>query len=99
MTAPLEKSTETTTMAVSAPTYVLEESISSQKLWKQTAGNVSRNALIDKMDFPRASVEQMISVCGYDWLVLKVFLLFIVKMFRISLFICLTWTAATSTTG
>ena len=31
--------TSTETMAVSAPTYVLEESISSQKLWRKTAGN------------------------------------------------------------
>jgi len=33
------ESTEQETMAVSAPTYVLEESISSQKLWRKTAGN------------------------------------------------------------
>ena len=26
-------------MAVTAPTYVLEESLSSQRLWKDTAGN------------------------------------------------------------
>jgi len=32
---------DTASMAVSAPNYVLEESISSQKLWRHTAGNVS----------------------------------------------------------
>lgn len=38
---PLSSSTEANNsmMAVTAPTYVLQDSISSQKLWKQTAGN------------------------------------------------------------
>lgn len=35
----LSKHDQDTSMAVSAPTYVLEESISSQKLWRHTAGN------------------------------------------------------------
>ena len=41
-------------MAVTAPTYVLEESLSSQKLWKNTAGNrppqpVEERAFFEKM--------------------------------------------------
>jgi hypothetical protein len=41
-------------MAVTAPTYVLEESLSSQKLWKESAGNrppqpVEERAFYEKM--------------------------------------------------
>mmetsp|Transcript_26304 Transcript_26304/g.38998 ORF Transcript_26304/g.38998 Transcript_26304/m.38998 type:complete len:585 (-) Transcript_26304:453-2207(-) len=36
---PSTRNTEAGAMAVSAPNYVLEESISSQKLWKHTAGH------------------------------------------------------------
>jgi len=52
-------------MAVTAPTYVLEESLSSQKLWKQTAGNrppqpVEERAFFEQMwaqNFTRSKVK------------------------------------------
>lgn len=52
-------------MAVTAPTYVLEESLSSQKLWKDTAGNrppqpVEERAFYEKMwaqNFARSQVN------------------------------------------
>lgn len=52
-------------MAVTAPTYVLEESLSNQKLWKYTAGNrppqpFEERAFYEKMwaqNFARSSVE------------------------------------------
>jgi len=52
-------------MAVTAPTYVLEESLSSQKLWKYTAGNrppqpVEERAFYEKMwaqNFERSDVN------------------------------------------
>lgn len=57
-------------MAVTAPTYVLEESLSSQKLWKQTAGNrppqpVEERAYFEQMwaqNFARSSVKYEIPV-------------------------------------
>ena len=56
---------EAAAMAVTAPTYVLEESLSSQKLWKDTAGNrppqpVEERAFFEKMwaqNFARSQVE------------------------------------------
>eukprot|EP00581_Thalassiosira_minuscula_P029122 CAMPEP_0183787338 /NCGR_PEP_ID=MMETSP0739-20130205/67489_1 /TAXON_ID=385413 /ORGANISM="Thalassiosira miniscula, Strain CCMP1093" /LENGTH=663 /DNA_ID=CAMNT_0026031419 /DNA_START=33 /DNA_END=2026 /DNA_ORIENTATION=- len=62
--------TETNTMAVTAPTYVLEESLSSQKLWKQTAGNrppqpVEERAFFEQMwaqNFTRSKVKYEIPV-------------------------------------
>jgi hypothetical protein len=61
---------EANTMAVTAPTYVLEESLSSQKLWKQTAGNrppqpVEERAYFEQMwaqNFARSSVKYEIPV-------------------------------------
>lgn len=61
---------EDNTMAVTAPTYVLEESLSSQKLWKQTAGNrppqpVEERAYFEQMwaqNFARSSVKYEIPV-------------------------------------
>lgn len=58
------------TMAVTAPTYVLEESLSSQKLWKQTAGNrppqpVEERAFFEQMwsqNFTRSKVKYVIPV-------------------------------------
>ena len=58
------------TMAVTAPTYVLEESLSSQKLWKQTAGNrppqpVEERAFFEQMwaqNFTRSKVKYEIPV-------------------------------------
>ena len=52
-------------MAVTAPTYVLEESLSSQKLWKDTAGNrppqpVEERAFYEKIwaqNFSRSQVK------------------------------------------
>lgn len=57
-------------MAVTAPTYVLEESISSQKLWKLTAGNrppqpVEERAFFEQMwsqNFTRSKVHYEIPV-------------------------------------
>jgi hypothetical protein len=57
-------------MAVTAPTYVLEESLSSQKLWKQTAGNrppqpVEERAFFEQMwaqNFARSNVKYEIPV-------------------------------------
>lgn len=61
---------ESNIMAVTAPTYVLEESISSQKLWKQTAGNrppqpVEERAFFEQMwaqNFARSNVKYEIPV-------------------------------------
>mmetsp|Transcript_32615 Transcript_32615/g.49910 ORF Transcript_32615/g.49910 Transcript_32615/m.49910 type:complete len:368 (-) Transcript_32615:288-1391(-) len=58
-------STETSSMAVSAPTYVLEESLSTQRLWKDTAGNrppqpIEERAFFEKMwahNFAKSNVE------------------------------------------
>ncbi len=63
-------STATNTMAVTAPTYVLEESMSSQKLWKQTAGNrppqpVEERAFFEQVwaqNFTRSKVKYEIPV-------------------------------------
>jgi hypothetical protein len=57
-------------MAVTAPTYVLEESLSSQKLWKYTAGQrppqpVEERAFFEKMwaqNFTRSQVEYKMPV-------------------------------------
>ena len=57
-------------MAVTAPTYVLEESMSSQKLWKQTAGNrppqpVEERAFFEQVwsqNFSRSKVKYEIPV-------------------------------------
>lgn len=57
-------------MAVTAPTYVLEESLSSQRLWKDTAGNrppqpVEERAFYEKMwaqNFARSQVNYQIPV-------------------------------------
>lgn len=61
---------EANTMAVTAPNYVLEESLSSQKLWKQTAGNrppqpVEERAFFEQMwaqNFARSNVKYEIPV-------------------------------------
>ena len=61
---------EHNTMAVTAPTYVLEESLSSQKLWKQTAGNrppqpVEERAFFEQVwaqNFTRSKVRYEIPV-------------------------------------
>lgn len=61
---------EANTMAVTAPTYVLEESLSSQKLWKQTAGNrppqpVEERAFFEQVwaqNFTRSKVKYEIPV-------------------------------------
>ena len=57
-------------MAVTAPIYVLEENLSSQKLWKQTAGNrppqpVEERAFFEQMwaqNFARSNVKYEIPV-------------------------------------
>lgn len=57
-------------MAVTAPTYVLEESLSSQKLWKNTAGNrppqpVEERAFFEKMwtqNFSKSKVAYQMPV-------------------------------------
>jgi hypothetical protein len=57
-------------MAVTAPTYVLEESMSSQKLWKISAGNrppqpLEERAFFEKMwaqNFSRSQVEYQMPV-------------------------------------
>jgi hypothetical protein len=57
-------------MAVTAPNYVLEESLSSQRLWKHTAGNrppqpVEERAFFEKMwaqNFARSQVEYKMPV-------------------------------------
>jgi hypothetical protein len=57
-------------MAVTAPTYVLEESLSSQRLWKYTAGNrppqpVEERAFFEKMwaqNFARSQVNYQMPV-------------------------------------
>ena len=57
-------------MAVTAPTYVLEESLSSQRLWKDTAGNrppqpVEERAFYEKMwaqNFAKSQVNYQIPV-------------------------------------
>ena len=61
---------EAAAMAVTAPTYVLEESLSSQKLWKDTAGcrppqPVEERAFFEKMwsqNFARSQVEYRMPV-------------------------------------
>jgi len=61
---------EHNTMAVTAPTYVLEESLSSQKLWKHTAGNrppqpVEERAFFEQVwaqNFSRSKVKYEIPV-------------------------------------
>ena len=61
---------EHNTMAVTAPTYVLEESLSSQKLWKHTAGNrppqpVEERAFFEQIwaqNFTRSKVRYEIPV-------------------------------------
>mmetsp|Transcript_15211 Transcript_15211/g.31966 ORF Transcript_15211/g.31966 Transcript_15211/m.31966 type:complete len:585 (+) Transcript_15211:92-1846(+) len=66
----VEPQRETNAMAVTAPTYVLEESLSSQKLWKQTAGNrppqpVEERAFFEQMwaqNFTRSKVKYEIPV-------------------------------------
>jgi hypothetical protein len=62
--------TEARAMAVTAPNYVLEESLSSQRLWKDTAGNrppqpVEERAFFEKMwaqNFARSQVEYQMPV-------------------------------------
>jgi hypothetical protein len=62
--------TDVTAMAVTAPTYVLEESLSSQKLWKYTAGQrppqpVEERAFYEKMwaqNFSRSQVNYQMPV-------------------------------------
>lgn len=57
-------------MAVTAPTYVLEESLSSQKLWKDTAGNrppqpLEERAFFEKMwaqNFAKSQVDYQMPV-------------------------------------
>ncbi|KAL7449617.1 hypothetical protein ACHAWC_003534 [Mediolabrus comicus] len=66
----VEPHREQNTMAVTAPTYVLEESLSSQKLWKQTAGNrppqpVEERAFFEQVwsqNFSRSKVKYEIPV-------------------------------------
>lgn len=61
---------ETNSMAVTAPTYVLEESMSSQKLWKHTAGHrppqpVEERAFFEQVwsqNFSRSKVKYDIPV-------------------------------------
>lgn len=63
--ASLHRSTDAAAMAVTAPTYVLEESLSSQKLWKNTAGTrppqpVEERAFYEKMwaqNFAKSNVN------------------------------------------
>jgi hypothetical protein len=45
--------TDAAAMAVTAPTYVLEESLSSQKLWKDTAGNRPPQPLEERAFFEK----------------------------------------------
>lgn len=62
--------TDAAAMAVTAPTYVLEESLSSQRLWKDTAGQrppqpVEERAFFEKMwaqNFARSQVEYRMPV-------------------------------------
>lgn len=69
-TTPSSNTPVANTMAVTAPTYVLEESLSSQKLWKQTAGNrppqpVEERAFFEQMwaqNFARSKVKYEIPV-------------------------------------
>jgi hypothetical protein len=57
-------------MAVTAPTYVLEESLSNQQLWKYTAGNrppqpIEERAFFEKMwsqNFVRSNVDYRVPV-------------------------------------
>lgn len=61
---------EAAAMAVTAPTYVLEESLSSQKLWKYTAGNrppqpIEERAFYEQMwsqNFARSKVDYNVPV-------------------------------------
>lgn len=67
---PPPNNNDTAAMAVTAPTYVLEESPSSQKLWKETAGNrppqpVEERAFYEKMwaqNFTQSQVKYEIPV-------------------------------------
>jgi len=62
--------TDTSAMAVTAPTYVLEESLSTQRLWKDTAGQrppqpVEERAFYEKMwqqNFARSQVNYSLPV-------------------------------------
>lgn len=64
------KEDNTNSMAVTAPIYVLEENFSSQKLWKQTAGNrppqpVEERAFFEQVwaqNFARSNVKYEIPV-------------------------------------
>jgi hypothetical protein len=64
------KETAAAAMAVTAPTYVLEESLSSQRLWKDTAGNrppqpVEERMFYEKMwaqNFERSQVNYQMPV-------------------------------------
>jgi hypothetical protein len=66
----LARFSEAQAMAVTAPNYVLEESLSSQRLWKDTAGNrppqpVEERAFFEKMwaqNFARSQVEYQMPV-------------------------------------
>lgn len=70
MTRTMDNLPATNTMAVTAPTYVLEESRSSQNLWKKTAGNrppqpVEERAFFEQMwshNFTRSKVKYEIPV-------------------------------------
>ncbi|KAG7347642.1 hypothetical protein IV203_016347 [Nitzschia inconspicua] len=67
---PADLESEARAMAVTAPNYVLEESLSSQRLWKYTAGNrppqpVEERAFFEKMwaqNFARSQVEYQMPV-------------------------------------
>ena len=69
-TSSLLKEENTNSMAVTAPIYVLEEPLSSQKLWKQTAGNrppqpVEERAFFEQVwaqNFARSNVKYEIPV-------------------------------------
>eukprot|EP01082_Thalassiosira_pseudonana_P006047 g5400.t1.1.5e174189 g5400 g5400.t1 contig2:463915-466254(-) len=70
LNAIVEPQREANTMAVTAPTYVLEESLSSQKLWRYTAGNrppqpVEERAFFEQVwaqNFARSKVKYEIPV-------------------------------------
>lgn len=58
---------ETAPMAVTAPTYVLEESRSSQKLWKETAGNRPPQPVEERAFFEKAWAQNFArSQAKYD---------------------------------
>mmetsp|Transcript_22425 Transcript_22425/g.52920 ORF Transcript_22425/g.52920 Transcript_22425/m.52920 type:complete len:782 (+) Transcript_22425:356-2701(+) len=68
--SPRDMEDEAAVQAVTAPNYVLEESLSSQKLWKDTAGNrppqpLEERAFFEKMwaqNFARSQVEYKMPV-------------------------------------